>query len=674
MRGHRPDLVPDVQRFGAVSADLSSVPARPISALALGLGVVLPLVELGRIALVADGWQVAGAAVCMAVLLPLYVWHLHFGLRGYKPPAAGWTLSAMALAGLGGAIVAGPHWALVLASLASSVLIVVDVPWAALAIGATVAGAYGLGEVGASAETSRTGPYVVAGLAFRSVTLFVLVWYSAVVYQLAQARSSIAAAATARERRRADDDVTALAGDVGATLVEHARHARTLLARGERVAADGVLQALAECSRHAMTRVRTLARSLREAPASAAGAANALTLTGAGPASPVERALHDARHSRRVLVAVHVPMIFFLIAMATTGLGTPGFPTLPPVAAVSSGLALGALQLYVSFAVSGRRPPGRRLTLLAAAWTLGLAPAVVLGFAWSPAAWFVAAIGALLLRSSSARLLAFLLPIGLWTANELRQGVDAGAPLWGLAWIGAYTATIGFTGAAGLVAAARLSPLVDGLVAARRAQAAEAGEQERRRISRDLHDLLGQTLSALTLKAELARRWLDVDPDGARREVSSIIDVATDLTVQLDAIVDVPSSPTLDSELGSGASLLRSAGARVDLRLSNIDDLPAPADALLAWTVREGITNILRHSRPRHCLIVADRRRATVRLEIVNDGVAPSVEVDGRGLVNLGERLRAVGGSVRATEADGGRFRLEAEVPDSVPEVPETMR
>lgn len=90
--------------------------------------------------------------------------------------------------------------------------------------------------------------------------------------------------------------------------------------------------------------------------------------------------------------------------------------------------------------------------------------------------------------------------------------------------------------------------------------------------------------------------------------------------------------------------------------------------------VREAITNVLRHSRSRHCSITVDRREGTVRLDIVNDRVAPRIAPDGRGLANLGERLRAAGGSIRAFEAGDGRFRVQAAVPQDVPaEVPEPI-
>lgn len=647
---------------------------RPATVLALTLGVVLPLVELARIALIADAPTVAAAVICTSVFLPAHVWHLRFGLRGCKPPHAGWTLTAMVLANVAGGVLVGSAWALMLASLASSILIVVDVPWAVLLLAGVTVGAYGLGGIGSDAVTGRTGVYVVASVAFRSVTLFVLVWFSAAVCQLAAARSSIAAAVASRERRRADGELTALAHDVGMIMVERTQRARTELARVSNGVADEVLGAVADQARHALTRVRALARDLREGPTSGSEASEALTLTSAGPASPVERALADARHSRRVLLAVHVPMLVFLIANATTGLGVPGASRPSALLAVPAGLALGAVQLRVSFATSTRRPPRHGLALLAAAWALALGPAIAFGYIWSPAAWFVAATGALVLPGAAARLIAFALPIGLWILSEVvRQAPDARGPV-ELAYVGVYVATVGFTGAAGLVAAARLAPVVSSLVAARRAQAAQAGDQERRRISRDLHDLLGQTLSALALKAELARRRLGADPEAARREVGDLIELAADLMRQIDAVVDADSGLALADELRNGTQLLRSAGAQVDVRLEGTDDLAAHVDALLAWSLREAITNVLRHSRPRHCAITVRCSGERARLEIVNDGVAPGIAAGGRGLDNLEERVRAAGGALQASPTGDGHFRLLAEVPHPVAaQVPEAI-
>jgi two-component system sensor histidine kinase DesK len=119
---------------------------------------------------------------------------------------------------------------------------------------------------------------------------------------------------------------------------------------------------------------------------------------------------------------------------------------------------------------------------------------------------------------------------------------------------------------------------------------------------------------------------------------------------------------SLRTETQGAAALLSAAGidARIDL---DLPDLPPAVDQVLAWAVREGVTNVLRHSQANTCSITAGRRDGQARLEIVNDGVrAPAGE--GSGLAGLTERATALSGSVSAGPLGDGRFRLLLEVPE----------
>ncbi len=124
---------------------------------------------------------------------------------------------------------------------------------------------------------------------------------------------------------------------------------------------------------------------------------------------------------------------------------------------------------------------------------------------------------------------------------------------------------------------------------------------------------------------------------------------------------------SLRSEAQGAAALLGAAGidARVDLDLPG---LPPAVEAVLAWTVREGVTNVLRHSQARACQITAGRHDGYVWLEIGNDGVrTPAGTGRGSGLTGLAERARALSGSASAERTRDGRFRLRVEIPE-IPE------
>jgi two-component system sensor histidine kinase DesK len=119
---------------------------------------------------------------------------------------------------------------------------------------------------------------------------------------------------------------------------------------------------------------------------------------------------------------------------------------------------------------------------------------------------------------------------------------------------------------------------------------------------------------------------------------------------------------SLRAEVEGAAALLASAGidAAVDLQVGRLE--PAQ-ERLLAWSVREGVTNVLRHSQATRCTIVGGQRNGQVHLEIENDGASGPM-AHGSGLTGLVERARSLSGAVSARSAGGGRFRLRVEVPN----------
>jgi len=126
--------------------------------------------------------------------------------------------------------------------------------------------------------------------------------------------------------------------------------------------------------------------------------------------------------------------------------------------------------------------------------------------------------------------------------------------------------------------------------------------EERMRMARDLHDLLGHTLAMIALKSELAARLVAENPVQAAQEMRDVERAARQTLREVRVVVAGARQPTLQSELDGARQLLEAAGIVYTLE-QTAEALPAPVDAVLAWTIREGVTNVIRHSRARWCHI-----------------------------------------------------------------------
>jgi two-component system, NarL family, sensor histidine kinase DesK len=207
------------------------------------------------------------------------------------------------------------------------------------------------------------------------------------------------------------------------------------------------------------------------------------------------------------------------------------------------------------------------------------------------------------------------------------------------------------------------------LAAARAEVAHLAAADERARIARDLHDLLGHGLSLIAIKAELAGRLLPVDVARAATEVGDIGSVSRRALEDVRATVSGYRRVTLASELTGAQAVLEAAGISVEVD-HQAGDLADDLDEALAWSIREGVTNVIRHSNARSSTLRTRREEGVVRLEIVNDGGGrpawssdEAAETGGSGLPGLEERIAAVGGHLEAgPRADDG-YRLAVVVP-----------
>lgn len=196
------------------------------------------------------------------------------------------------------------------------------------------------------------------------------------------------------------------------------------------------------------------------------------------------------------------------------------------------------------------------------------------------------------------------------------------------------------------------------LRAARDEVAALATEQERLRIARDLHDLLGHALTTVTLKAELASRLVARDPDRAAAEMAEVAELGRQGLADVRAAVGGYREVSLITELATAREVLRAAGMSAELPAA-VDRVPGELRELFGWVVREGVTNVVRHSRAAHVRVCLEDRA----IEVVDDGRGTGSAAPGVGLAGLAERVQAAGGRLDSGPAAGRGFRLRVEVP-----------
>ncbi|KAA6214185.1 sensor histidine kinase [Streptomyces albofaciens JCM 4342] len=211
------------------------------------------------------------------------------------------------------------------------------------------------------------------------------------------------------------------------------------------------------------------------------------------------------------------------------------------------------------------------------------------------------------------------------------------------------------------------------LRAAREEVARLAANEERLRLARDLHDLLGHSLSLITLKSELAGRMLPGSPDAAAQQVADIERVSRQALVDVREAVTGYRRPRLAVELAGARAALRTAAITADIDPALEQEhrgLTADGEGALAWALREAVTNVVRHSGAERCELLlteeweADERRYLC-LSVIDDGTGPKRGGhDGNGLSGLRERLALADGRLETGTAHRGRgFALRAYVP-----------
>jgi two-component system sensor histidine kinase DesK len=253
---------------------------------------------------------------------------------------------------------------------------------------------------------------------------------------------------------------------------------------------------------------------------------------------------------------------------------------------------------------------------------------------------------------------AALTTLGGIAAVTVAFGIASGTSASDLAFVVFLTTALGVT----MLGVRRMFQLIVELRDARDEVARLTAAEQRLRFARDLHDVLGHNLSAIALKSQVARRTLRSDPAAAAAALEDVEAVAHQSLDDVRALVSGYRPLSLDEELAAADELLSAAG--VQPVIERPAEVPrGRADELLAWAVREGATNMVRHSNAAHCRITVTVAGGEACLEMADDGTAANGNAGGSGLRGLRERMTEAGGELHAGPLEGGGFGLRVRVP-----------
>ncbi|MCC5576582.1 hypothetical protein IMZ11_13180 [Microtetraspora sp. AC03309] len=470
------------------------------------------------------------------------------------------------------------------------------------------------------------GPDLVTVVSFTIVdmnvglTLFALVRLAVLLSETQAANRQLAELEAANERLRAAGDLRRAIG---------VRLAHILRASRRNPPTTGTLAVIADISREAAAEARTVAAAPREPPATAR----------------TDLPDDTSRLSRWALAAMTVNVSVIVLAnVADSGTADPGRWA---VAAVVAPLAV-AFQLYHGFPRASA-PSAWRWTLPLHILIVGAATLYVgngsmsalIGMSvantllWLPARWSVPAVA--VVAVATAFLLQLYPEVGGYSLYQVASMITMA--------IGVF-AFNRFPEAAGRLRGLRMQVARSAVVA------------ERLRVARDVHDLLGITLSAITLKAELALRVIGHDSAKAALLLEEVGPLAVRGLADVRSITSGGAMLSLREEIESARSLLDSAGVEIQVDAVGLENSP-----VLATVVREAVTNVVRHSAARLCTIVVETDAQVVRLRVANDGVARATQGTGRGLASLTARVESAGGTFTADDQGDGTFALVASVP-----------
>ena len=335
-----------------------------------------------------------------------------------------------------------------------------------------------------------------------------------------------------------------------------------------------------------------------------------------------------ARRTRVVAVGWGIVWAAFLVPVVREGLtrGSSGGVWVAVSAVVSCACLYAACSLSVRGVRQGLTWPGRLSLLL-----------IVVGALTAIGAALGVGPQSLQLVVFLAVVLAFSLP---WHAAIGPIAILAGTlflvPRMSPSWSASEDAWIALLGAGGACVFGRyiMEQRRVARILEQRTHELEINE-ERNRMARDMHDILGHSLTVIALKTELATRLVDAAPDQAKAELTEVQSLARSALADVRATVNSYRELSLAGELARATNVLTSAGVRADLPLT-VEIVDPELRELFAWVVREGVTNIVRHAHASHCRVAL----SADSIEVADDGVGlnSAAAGDGHGLEGLRQR------------------------------------
>ncbi|MEV0153971.1 sensor histidine kinase [Micromonospora sp. NPDC050686] len=370
---------------------------------------------------------------------------------------------------------------------------------------------------------------------------------------------------------------------------------------------------------------------------------------------PPDRVRPVSRHWRFTGWLLAAVWLFFLNIPFSTALRQPELWR--RLLGIGSVIAFGAAYVLIFEWSRARRqqhrpvPPGQARLLIGLLLVLGLVGIPGTGGDWLTTLVFVAAAAVFLLPPVESLVVVVLAAATPPVASRLVPGWEAESTVVFAVLLASFA----------MFGVSRLAQRNAELQAAQAEIRRLAVTEERARTARDLHDILGHSLTVVAVKAELAGRLLELDPARAATEIADVERLARQALADVRGTVGAYRGVSLAAELAGARSALAAAGVAADLP-ETVPALPAERDELFGWTVREGVTNVVRHSGARRCVI----RVEPAAVEIRDDGRGPAGAPGeaGHGLAGLRERARRLDGTVTVGRRPDARgFLLRVAVP-----------
>jgi two-component system sensor histidine kinase DesK len=348
----------------------------------------------------------------------------------------------------------------------------------------------------------------------------------------------------------------------------------------------------------------------------------------------------------RRLLDIRSPLIW-LVYLPLYGVTWINHPPGPRDLAIS----LAGLILFLFLYFPAERSPGRRViapSIAAMLLSLGLIP---FGANWSVISVYACAMAAdVRPRRDAVRLVAVFILVSVAAAALIR------IPWYFVIMFAVFEFMVVFGKMSGMALAEKNAALSRAQDEVRLL----ARTAERERIARDLHDLLGRTLTLIALKSDLAVKLADKDPDSAAREMREVGASAREGLAQVRSAVAGMISAGLPNEIQASREALAAAGIACEVEGEDIE-IPADTGAVLAMALREGVTNVIRHAGATRCRIAIERDGAEIKLAVSDDGQAGHFR-EGEGLKGMRARLAAAGGRLRVDAGRSGT-RIAAAIP-----------